>query len=175
MKRLPIIAFALLALATVAAFFLIQHLKVTTPLIAGNPVPFPAVIDPVNGATCTVRTPGGQVAPVSFRHSSISFYLLYRSDVAQVSVADAAGKVVDKVSRGVFMQAAPYPVPQQFIRHFTWNGRTSSGAPAPPGRYYFRVVLRHQDRTITIADPQGAVEWVTVKRSVSCPVAGGHP
>lgn len=165
MKRLPVIAFALLALATVAAFFIIQHLKVTTPLIAGNPDPFPSVIDPVNGPTCTVRMPSGQVAPVSFRRTTISFYLLYRSDVVEVYVVDRAGAIVDTLSRGVFMPAAPRPV----TRQFSWNGRTSAGPPVSPGRYYFRVVLRHQGRTINITNSRGAVEWVTVSRSVSCP------
>ena len=35
-------AFAALVVATVAAFFVTQHLKVTTPLIAGAPSPLPA-------------------------------------------------------------------------------------------------------------------------------------
>lgn len=165
MKRLSVIAFVLLALATVAAFFLIQHLKVTTPLIAGNPDPFPAVISPVDGGTCRMRMPGGHVGPVSLRRTSISFYLLYRSDVVDVYVVDSAGAAVDAVSRGVFMPAAPNPV----TRQFTWNGRTSTGGLAAPGRYYFRVVLRHQDRTINITNSQGVLEWVTVRSSASCP------
>ena len=167
MKRLPVIAFALLALATVAAFFIIQHLKVTTPLIAGNPDPFPSVIDPVAGPKCTVHTPSGHVAPVSFRRSTVSFYLLYRSDVVRVYVVNAAGGIVDTLSRGVFMPAAPHPV----TREFTWNGRTSAGQPATPGRYYFRVVLRRQNRTINIATSKGVLEWVRVSRSLSCPAA----
>lgn len=165
MKRLPVIAFALLGLATVAAFFIIQHLKVTTPLIAGNPYPFPSVINPQSGGTCTVRTPAGPVAPVSFRRTSISFYLLYRVDVADVYVVDGKGAVVDTLARGVFMPTAPVPVTKQF----TWNGRTSGGRVAPPGMYYFRVVLRHQNRTINITDSQGTLQWVTVRLSGSCP------
>jgi hypothetical protein len=166
-KRLPVIAFALLLLGTVAAFFIIQHLKVTTPLIAGNPNPFPAMINPGDGGTCTVRTPSGQVAPVSFRRTTISFYLLYRPDVVQVYVADSAGGVVDTLSRGVFMPAAPNPV----TRQFTWNGRTNAGRLAAPGRYYFRVVLRRQDRTINITNSKGALEWVTVRLAPACPGA----
>jgi hypothetical protein len=166
-KRLPVIAFGLLVLATVAAFFIIQHLKVTTPLIAGNPSPFPAVINPLDGGTCAVRTPAGRVAPVSFRRSSISFYLLYRPDVVQVYVVDSSGAIVDTVSRGVFMPAAPNPIRRQF----TWNGRTGRGQLAAPGRYYFRVVLRRQDRTINITNSKGALLWVTVRRTVSCPGA----
>jgi hypothetical protein len=166
-KRLPVIAFALLGLATVAVFFIIQHLKVSTPLIAGNPAPFPMAFNPRTGGTCTVRTPGGAVAPVSFRSTSISFHLLYRADVAQVYVVASTGAVVATISPGVFMPAAPKPV----TRQFTWNGRTSSGRLAAPGKYYFRVVLRHQDRTINITDSTGAVEWVTLRPSGSCPGA----
>lgn len=167
MKRLPVIAFALLALATVAAFFIIQHLKVSTPLIAGNPTPFPSVINPRDGATCPLRTPSGHVAPVSIRQTSISFYLLYRSDVAQVYVVDSAGAVVDTLSPGVFMPAAPTPV----TRQFTWDGRTSGGQLAAPGKYYFRVVLRHQNRTINITDSTGGLDWVTLRHSAGCPGA----
>ncbi|HZU61708.1 MAG TPA: FlgD immunoglobulin-like domain containing protein [Solirubrobacteraceae bacterium] len=166
MRRLPVIAFALLALATVAAFFLIQHLKVTTPLIAGNPSPFPSRISPRDGGTCTVRTPNGSTAPVSFRHTSISFSLLYRSDVVQVYVVNAAGAIVDTVSRGVFMPAA-----LNKTRQFTWGGRTAAGRLAAPGRYYFRVVLRRQNRTINVTNSKGELEWVTVSRTVSCPGA----
>lgn len=163
MKRLPVIVFGLLVLATVAAFFLIQHLKVTTPFIAGNPDPFPSVINPRDGGTCSLK---GHDAPVSTRRTSISFNLLYRSDVVEVYVADAAGKVVDVVSPGVYMPAAP-----NATRQFTWDGRTSAGRLAPPGRYYFRVVLRHQDRAINITTSQGVLEWVTVELSSSCPKA----
>ena len=39
MSRLPTGAFAVLVAATIAAFFITQHLKVTTPLIQGFPRP----------------------------------------------------------------------------------------------------------------------------------------
>jgi hypothetical protein len=164
LRRLPVIAFGLLALVTVAAFFIIQHLKVTTPLIAGNPSPFPSVIDPVGGGTCSMPTPDGGQEQTSTRKTSISFYLLYRSDDVAVYVAGGGGAVVDTVARDVFMRAAPNPVRM----NFAWDGRASSGRLVPPGRYYFRVLLRHQDRTINITDPKGALEWVTVKRSSPC-------
>ena len=41
MSRLSVAAFVALAVATAAAFFVTQHLKVTTPLLAGYPVPCP--------------------------------------------------------------------------------------------------------------------------------------
>ena len=39
--RLSIAAFAVLVAATIAAFFVTQHLKVTTPLLTGYPRPVP--------------------------------------------------------------------------------------------------------------------------------------
>jgi hypothetical protein len=167
-KRFPVVAFAVLGLATVAAFFIIQHLKVTTPLIAGNPVPFPSVINPRSGGRCSVRTTTGHVVLTSVRRTSITFNLLYRSDVVDVYVVDALGRVVDTVSRGVLMQASAAP---NAARQFTWNGRTGDGGLAAPGKYYFRVVLRRQNRTINITDSTGDLEWVTVRLSPSCPRA----
>ena len=46
MSRLPLTAFGALIVATVAAFFVTQHLKVSTPLIAGFPHPSPSAISP---------------------------------------------------------------------------------------------------------------------------------
>ena len=48
MNRLPAVVFALLAAATVGAFFVVQHLKVSTPLIAGFPAPYPSGMTPWN-------------------------------------------------------------------------------------------------------------------------------
>ena len=51
-NRLSIIAFAALVVATIAAFFVTQHLKVTTPLIQGEPRPVPGAINPLHGVAC---------------------------------------------------------------------------------------------------------------------------
>src|SRR5437588_10523116 len=85
MRRLPAVAFAALVVATVAAFFVTQHLKVTTPLIAGRPAPDPAAINPRDGATCQ---------GVNHRFTRVSFYLLHRSDDVAVYVVDQSGAVV---------------------------------------------------------------------------------
>ena len=167
MKRLPVIAFAALVLGTVAAFFLIQHLKVTTPLIAGNPSPFPPVINPLTGGACAVRTADGHRKTVSVRRTSVSFYLLNRSDEVDVYVVNQTGAIVDALRTGLFMRAAPHPVPATF----TWNGREQNGRVAPPGMYYLKVVLQHQGRTIDITNSKGLLEWVTVNLSARCPRA----
>lgn len=155
MRRLPLIAFATLVAATVAAFFITQHLKVATPLIGGYPSPFPAAINPVGGVICydpVVKR------DVNYRFMTISFYLQNRSDNVNVYVVDAAGRTVATLARARYMQGGANPVRSLFV----WNGREPSGAFAPDGRYYVKVLLIHTARTVTISNTSGP-EPVTVK------------
>jgi FlgD Ig-like domain len=148
-RRLPVAAFVALAVATIAAFFVTQHLKVATPLLAGAPAPHPAEINPVDGQVCD---------GVNHRRMFVSFYLLNRSDDVNVYVEDTGGDIIDTLASGVHMRAGNHPV----RRGFTWDGRTSSGAVAPDGTYYIRVVLVHQGRSVLISNNAGP-EPVTVK------------
>ena len=152
MTRLPVVAFAVLVVATVAAFFITQHLKVTTPLIAGFPRPVPAGINPVNGLTCYDPALGKSV---SYRAMTISFYLLNRSDNVDVWVVDPAGRIVATLARDRFMPGGSHPVRTQF----SWNGRQGNGAVAPDGTYYVKVRLVHQGRTVTISDNAGPIPF----------------
>ena len=120
MNRLSFVAFAALVVATVAAFFVTQHLKVTTPLIAGTPRPSPAVINPVGGTVC-----GG----VDHRFTRISFYLLHRADDVDVYVVDQSGSIVRTLAIGRHMRRG-VRTPDGL---FTWNGRKDNGAVAPDG------------------------------------------
>jgi len=138
-NRLPVAAFAVLVAATVAAFFITQHLKVTTPLVAGFPRPVPLVINPVDGTTC-----GG----VNHRQMRISFYLLHSADDVDVYVVNSGGSIVRTLASGVHMQIKKRVV-------FTWNGREDDGSLAPDGVYYVRLELIHQDRSVTISGPSG--------------------
>jgi FlgD Ig-like domain/N,N-dimethylformamidase beta subunit-like, C-terminal len=156
LRRLPQMAFAALVAATVAAFFITQHLKVSTPLIAGSPRPVPAVINPLDGTVC-----GG----VNHRRMRISFYLLHRSDDVDVYVVDQSGTIVRTLASGVHMRGGAHPVRSLFV----WNGREDDGRFAPDGTYYVRVALIHQGRTVTISDPSGPVP-VKVKKSPPTPV-----
>jgi hypothetical protein len=137
--RLSLAAFAGLVAASIAAFFVTQHLKVTTPLIQGTPRPVPPVINPVHGVPC-----GG----FNSRSALISFYLQHRSDDVIVSVVDAEGDVVRTVADGRHMR--------KDVRNpdgvFRWNGRLADGNVAPDGTYHFRVTLIHQNRTIDLTD-----------------------
>ncbi len=160
MKRLPVAAFVALAIATAAAFFFIQHLKVSTPLIAGQPSPHPSTINPVSGGICPYPGPRGKPIPTSFREMKISFYLLNRNDDVDVFVVKPDGVVVDTIATGVPMVAKPHPQRHQFI----WNGRQSDGRVAPDGTYDIKVTLLHQGRSYVIADAStGTVLPVTVQ------------
>ncbi|MGH9061070.1 MAG: FlgD immunoglobulin-like domain containing protein, partial [Acidimicrobiales bacterium] len=149
MRRLPAAAFITLAVATIAAFFVTQHLKISTPLLAGFPAPHPAAINPVDGRVCK---------GVSHRAMRVSFYVLNRSDDVDVYVVDQNQDIVATLASGVHMTGGRHPV----RGYFTWNGRTSSGTIAPDGTYYIRVSLIHQGRSVLISNNAGALP-VTVQ------------
>lgn len=162
MSRLPVIAFATLVAATAAAFFITQHLKVTAPLVAGFPAPFPDVINPVSGRTCTVTAPDRKRVRVSYRRTKVSFYLQHRADDVDVWVTGADGVKVRGLATDRHMG----------IKHrvaFVWNGREDDGRFAPDGSYYFWVALVHQGRTVEISNASGP-EPVKIKTNPPVPV-----
>jgi hypothetical protein len=134
-SRLPIAAFGALVVATIAAFFVTQHLKVSTPLIAGDPRPFPAYINP-NGTGC-----GG-----FNRYTRFSFYLLHRADDVAVYVVDQSGNIIRTLATGRQMRRGV----REPDGNFPWDGREDSGRIAPDGTYYFRISLLQQGRTIEL-------------------------
>jgi flagellar hook assembly protein FlgD len=163
--RWPVAAFVALVIATVAAFFVTQHLKVTTPLVAGRPAPAPSVFDPVDGGVCQIRNGKGVLTRTSFRRMKVSFYLQNRNDNVDVWIQDRSGNLVRQIASNVFMRARPRPQ-----RHpFSWDGRLADGRVAPDGVYYVRVVLIHQGRFLLISNSSGA-EPVTVDTVVPHPV-----
>lgn len=149
--RLSLVAFAGLVAASIAAFFVTQHLKVTTPLIVGGkgaPRPVPGVIDPLHPVQC-----GG----VDTGSTTISFYLQHRSDDVIVSVVNAADDaVVRTVADGRHMRKN-VRIPDGVFR---WDGRLADGKVAPDGSYYFRVTLIHLNRTIDLTDVPVKVKTV---------------
>jgi len=148
--KLSIAAFAMLVAATIGAFFVTQHLKVTTPLIQGYPSFVPAVIDPVHPVRCGEYNTGS---------AKISFYLQHRSDNVVVSVvSDQTGAVIDTLANGRYMRKG-VRIPDGV---FHWNGRESNGQIAPDGAYHLRVALLHQGRTIDLDDAQEIVKVKTV-------------
>jgi hypothetical protein len=126
-RRVPLFGFGALVLATIAAFFITQHLKVTTPLIAN----------------WTYDHTPHNIVPTKPRCDAVTvyFHLLHHADSIDMYIVDHAGKVVRTLARDV-----PGQIKQPL--QYSWNGRLEDGSVAPPGLYNFSLHLIHQDRTI---------------------------
>jgi FlgD Ig-like domain len=138
-SRFPVFAFWALIAATVGAFFITQHLKVTTPLLTGQRVS-PEVFNPLEGKTC-----GG----VDHKQTTVSFYLQHRADVVYVYALDQSGDIVKTIASGRHL-------PKGVRFTFPWGGHEDNGALAPDGVYHFRVVLKEQGRYIDLPTASGA-------------------
>ncbi len=149
-RRFPEFVFALLVLATIGAFLLVQALKTADPLVWFRPVPIPAVIDPIHGRVCLNNR--GQ--PLNYRHTRITIEISHTDTVGVyiVNAANAAGPTVATVTSGTPMLGSVPGTKQWHPRTFTWNGRLAGGRPAPDGTYYFRIFLQKQGRTINLSD-----------------------
>ena len=155
--------FVALVVATIAAFFVSQHLKVTTPFISGVRGPYPPAINPVDGPTSCRHS--ATARNVSERSTTVWFYLLHHADVVDVYVVNQGGATVRTVASHIFMRKPRSPTAHGFqavTKRFTWNGRDSTGRPVPTGTYFFRVHLLHQQRTIELQQP------VRVETSTAC-------
>jgi hypothetical protein len=130
------LVFALLVLATIAAFAWSQRLK-RDPLVLDR-VSFVAVPYVYRDAP-RVRafTPNRDCR---FDRIRIRFRVT-QSDRAHVQVVKPGGKLVVTLARGTYLKR---------YRFFTfhWDGRMRNDGKAPPGRYKLRVKLLGQDRTL---------------------------
>ncbi len=156
MSRLPAAAFAALVAATVAAFFVTQHLKVTTPLIQGAPAPVPAAFDPLAGVhgageprSCQALH-GGVATPIDYRRTYVTFYLQHQADHVAVYIVDTTGTIVRTIASSYDFRRIDRRNPPGA---FAWNGREDDGRVAPDGTYYYRIVLIGQSRTVQLAKP----------------------
>jgi flagellar hook capping protein FlgD len=147
-------AFSGLVVATIGAFFVTQHLKVTTPLIAGVRGATPAWINPVDGVTC-----GPASDAVNHRLTRVSFYLLHSSDYVDVWIVNRSGAVVRTLASSRYMRGGAHPVRTVF----TWFGREDNGSIAPDGSYNVKVALLEQGRTAQLSRPSGAPLIITVR------------
>lgn len=116
--------FALLVLASFAAFVVTQRLKHT-----------PTVVQQIKLSASF--TPGSKSANGVER---ISFKLQH-SDRVTVAVIDSRGDVVRTLARG--LPAAAY----RQVRLY-WNGHEAHGRHAQPGSYRVRVALARQKREV---------------------------
>jgi hypothetical protein len=139
--RAAALVFALLVLATVAAFGWAQRLK-RDPLVldkvtfVGFPVVHPK--HPVHSFT-----PNGDC-----RYDRIRVrFRVTQSDDATVQVVKPGGKVVATLARDRFLKRYHYFT-------FYWDGRQRGGGTAPAGRYKLRVKLLGQERNLV---PPGVI------------------
>ncbi|HEY8082335.1 MAG TPA: hypothetical protein VIE64_02095 [Solirubrobacterales bacterium] len=154
MRRAPslgAVVFALLVVATLAAFAWSQRLKRD-----------PLVLDRVSFGTPASRafTPNRDC---HFDRIRIRFRVT-RSDNANVQVIKPGGKLVVTLARDEFLKR---------YRFFTfyWDGRVRNDGKADPGRYKLRVKLLDQDRTLV---PGGVMRLHEAPREPTrnCPPRG---
>jgi hypothetical protein len=128
--RAAALVFALLVLATVAAFAWAQRLKRD-----------PLVLDRVTFGTPASRgfTPNGDCR---FDRERIRFRVT-QSDRATVQVVKPGGRVVITLARD-------RPLKRYHFFTFYWDGRQRGGGVADPGRYKLRVKLLGQERTLVV-------------------------
>lgn len=147
------VVFALLVVATVAAFAYSQRLKRD-----------PLVLDRVTFGTPASRsfTPNGDCRLDRIR---IRFRVT-RSDQATVQVVKPGGKLVVTLTRDRFLKR---------YRFFTfyWDGRSRIDGKAPPGRYKLRIKLLEQDRVLV---PPGVMRLHKApRRPDGCEFEGSTP
>jgi hypothetical protein len=130
------LVFALLVLATVAAFAWSQRVKRD-----------PLILDRVTFVAFPRKHPGA--GPVhSFTPNGDCRFDLMRirfrvtqSDHATVQVVRPGGRVVITLARDRFLK-------RYHFHTFYWDGRSRDDGTAPPGRYKLRVKLLEQERTL---------------------------
>jgi hypothetical protein len=151
------VVFALLVVATLAAFAWSQRLK-RDPLVLDR-VSFVAVprLHPKAPPSHSF-TPNGDC-----RHDRIRIrFRMTQSDQGNVQVVKPGGKLVVTLARDVFLKRYTY------ITYY-WDGRMRGGGTAPPGRYKLRVKMLGQGRTLV---PGGAMN---LHRASGHPPQGCHP
>jgi hypothetical protein len=156
------LVFALLVLATVAAFGWAQRVK-RDPLVLDRAT---VVAIPVLHPMQPVRsfTPNGDC-----RYDRVRIrFRVTQSDHATVQVIKPGGLVVITLARDRFLK-------RYHFFTFYWDGRQRGGGIAPPGRYKLRVKLLGQERNLV---PPGVIGLHRGKRlqAVRCgPDSGRTP
>lgn len=147
------LVFALLVLATLAAFAWSQRLK-RDPLVLDK-VSFVAVPirAPQPGEAREVVRPFTPNDDCRFDRERIRFRVT-QTDHATVQVVKPGGKLVVTLARDRFLKRYKFHT-------FYWDGRERNDGIAPPGRYKLRVKLLGQDRVLV---PPGAMKLHRAER-----------
>ena len=132
------VVFALLVLATVAAFAYAQRLK-RDPLVVDRVHFVSPPVSPNTEERVHSFTPNGDCQRDTIR---ISFRTTV-SDTGNVQIVKPGGKVVLTLAREEFLK-------RYTIHTYVWDGRQRGGGTAPPGRYKLRVTLLGEDRVLVL-------------------------
>lgn len=139
------LVFALLVLATLAAFAWSQRVK-RDPLVLDRVTLVSPKHLASSGSRPPVRrafTPNGDCR---FDLDRIRFRVT-QSDHATVQIVKPGGKLIITLARDEFLKR------YHFFTYY-WDGHTRNGGIAPPGRYKLRVKLLGQDRVLV---PPGTI------------------
>ena len=121
-----VVVFALLVVATVAAFAYAQRVK-RDPLLLDRVA--------IGHEKSNAFTPPCEGIKLKFRTTT--------SNDGTVEVIRPGGEIVDKLARGTFLKRYSYHT-------FHWDGKNEAGVVQPPGRYKLRVILDDEERSLTV-------------------------
>jgi hypothetical protein len=151
------VVFALLVVATLAAFAWSQRLKRD-----------PLVLDRVSFAAVPRLHPAARPRHAftpnrDCRHDRMRIrFRMTQSDDADVQVVKPGGKLIVTLARDEYLKR------YTFFTYY-WDGRIRGGGVAPSGRYKLRVKMLGQDRTLV---PGGVMRLHSAPRR---PLKGCHP
>jgi len=123
------VVFALLVVATVAAFAYAQRVK-RDPLLVDRVG--------IGKKKSNAFTPEGECN----RRIKLKFRTTTSND-GTVEVIRPGGEVVAKLARHTFLKRYHY-------HQFFWDGRNEDGVVQPPGGYKLRVILEDEGRSLTV-------------------------
>jgi hypothetical protein len=148
------VVFALLVLATVAAFAWAQRVK-RDPLVVDK-VTFGVHQEGVSKKVQSTFTPNGDCRNDKIR---IRFRTTV-SDDGNVQIVKPGGGLVATLAREQFLK-------RYKVHPYDWNGRFQKGGTVPAGRYKLRVTLLGQDRVL-VAPGTIRVHEVPQKPGLMC-------
>jgi hypothetical protein len=138
---LAAVVFALLVVATLAAFAYAQRVKRD-----------PLVLDRVGigPKTSNVFYPPCERIKLKFRTTT--------SNDGTVEVIRPGGEIVAKLARHTFLKRYTFHT-------FFWDGTNEDGVVQPPGSYKLRVILEDEGRTLTVP---GSIRLQKVPKGTFC-------
>lgn len=124
------VAFALLVLATVAAFAYAQRVK-RDPLLVDR--------FEIGTKKSNAFTPAGQC----HRRIKLKFRTTTTNDHGTVEIIRPGGELVRVLAKKDFLK-------RYTIHTYFWDGKNEAGAVQPTGRYRLRVLLEDEGRALTL-------------------------